>query len=239
MAEWLKAHAWKACKGETLSWVRIPFSPPFFTVPKKITVDIVSKMIQFYQLKNRVISRILSPLKKNNAMLVYGPQRTFTNFFTQLFERNVYINQLKGNMEKNINFYKHNPSPKIDNYIKFKPIVFVLYKEFDLWIESLKKKPMDFLIINKKFDYNISTVSDIENLQKYHSNFYKFWINNKYLVNKLEFVNFRDMLEEDKVLKYIEYIKNKYNLTTSSKYFIPKKFITQIILIRKSILTIN
>ena len=28
MAEWLKAHAWKACKGVILSWVRIPFSPP-------------------------------------------------------------------------------------------------------------------------------------------------------------------------------------------------------------------
>ena len=28
VAEWLKAHAWKACKGETLSWFRIPFSPP-------------------------------------------------------------------------------------------------------------------------------------------------------------------------------------------------------------------
>ena len=28
VAEWLKAHAWKACKGVTLSWVRIPFSPP-------------------------------------------------------------------------------------------------------------------------------------------------------------------------------------------------------------------
>ena len=28
VAEWLKAHAWKACKGEILSWVRIPFSPP-------------------------------------------------------------------------------------------------------------------------------------------------------------------------------------------------------------------
>ena len=27
MAEWFKAHAWKACL-ETLSWVRIPFSPP-------------------------------------------------------------------------------------------------------------------------------------------------------------------------------------------------------------------
>ena len=28
MAEWFKAHAWKACEGETLSWVRIPLSPP-------------------------------------------------------------------------------------------------------------------------------------------------------------------------------------------------------------------
>ena len=28
MAEWFKAHAWKVCKEATLSWVRIPFSPP-------------------------------------------------------------------------------------------------------------------------------------------------------------------------------------------------------------------
>ena len=31
MAEWLKAHAWKVCKGATLSWVRIPPSPPILT----------------------------------------------------------------------------------------------------------------------------------------------------------------------------------------------------------------
>ncbi len=30
MAEWLKAHAWKACKRETVSRVRIPLSPPLF-----------------------------------------------------------------------------------------------------------------------------------------------------------------------------------------------------------------
>ena len=29
MAEWLKAHAWKACIRETVSGVRIPLSPPF------------------------------------------------------------------------------------------------------------------------------------------------------------------------------------------------------------------
>ncbi len=28
VAEWFKAHAWKACIEETLSWVRIPSSPP-------------------------------------------------------------------------------------------------------------------------------------------------------------------------------------------------------------------
>src|ERR1700684_3921985 len=36
MAEWLKAHAWKACIGETLSRVRIPLSPPFTSTALKI-----------------------------------------------------------------------------------------------------------------------------------------------------------------------------------------------------------
>src|SRR6056297_1013521 len=29
MSEWFKEHAWKACVGETLPWVRIPLCPPF------------------------------------------------------------------------------------------------------------------------------------------------------------------------------------------------------------------
>lgn len=32
MAEWLKAHAWKACVRETVPWVRIPLSPPAISV---------------------------------------------------------------------------------------------------------------------------------------------------------------------------------------------------------------
>src|SRR4029453_13161816 len=35
MSEWLKEHAWKACVGETLPWVRIPLSPPDFFHPTK------------------------------------------------------------------------------------------------------------------------------------------------------------------------------------------------------------
>src|SRR5437870_175057 len=33
MSEWLKEHAWKACVGETLPWVRIPLSPPTQPIP--------------------------------------------------------------------------------------------------------------------------------------------------------------------------------------------------------------
>src|ERR1700693_3459190 len=34
VAEWLKAHAWKACLRETVTWVRIPLPPP---VLKRLT----------------------------------------------------------------------------------------------------------------------------------------------------------------------------------------------------------
>ena len=32
VAEWLKAHAWKACRRVTVSRVRIPLSPPFVRI---------------------------------------------------------------------------------------------------------------------------------------------------------------------------------------------------------------
>tara|TARA_Y100000748_G_scaffold272968_1_gene247192 strand:- start:155 stop:349 length:195 start_codon:yes stop_codon:yes gene_type:complete len=54
VAEWLKAHAWKACIGETLSWVRIPFSPPLIFNPKmyfltkKLKIEIFEKKSKIY-----------------------------------------------------------------------------------------------------------------------------------------------------------------------------------------------
>src|SRR5580692_10500492 len=39
MAEWLKAHAWKACLGETLTWVRIPLSPPSSPYNQRVVDD--------------------------------------------------------------------------------------------------------------------------------------------------------------------------------------------------------
>jgi hypothetical protein len=62
MAEWLKAHAWKACIGETLSRVRIPVSPPF-------------------QINN--LRKALAPVKKSKRVysLVQGFQDYFLRFF--------------------------------------------------------------------------------------------------------------------------------------------------------------
>ena len=40
VAEWLKAHAWKACKQVTVSRVRIPLSPPPFVLMLIIKRDI-------------------------------------------------------------------------------------------------------------------------------------------------------------------------------------------------------
>jgi hypothetical protein len=39
MAEWLKAHAWKACVRETVPWVRIPLSPPDCPRPHILRVN--------------------------------------------------------------------------------------------------------------------------------------------------------------------------------------------------------
>ena len=64
MAEWLKAHAWKACKGETLSWVRIPFSPPFSIYAKTFRIELLTK-IKIYCIYN------------------YGPKDFFKKKFLQ------------------------------------------------------------------------------------------------------------------------------------------------------------
>jgi|ERR1039457_2396258 hypothetical protein len=44
VAEWLKAHAWKACLRETVTWVRIPLPPPP-SRRERLSVAILSREI--------------------------------------------------------------------------------------------------------------------------------------------------------------------------------------------------
>jgi hypothetical protein len=59
VAEWLKAHAWKACLGETLTRVRIPLSPP--------AVGIMSLINNHFQrfavvLPQQILQQLITPI---------------------------------------------------------------------------------------------------------------------------------------------------------------------------------
>lgn len=180
-------------------------------------------MIQYYQFKNRIISRLISIFKKNNDVFIYGPQRSFTNFFTQYLERNFFVNIKKGTAYKNLDYYKHNPKPNLDKKIFQKATIFILYKELNLWIKSLDRNPMDFFEINKLFGYNISDVSEVKKISEYHKNFYTFWIEKKKSNLNIEFVDFREILDLNAIYDFSEYIKLKYNFFSYRKVFIPNE----------------
>ena len=180
-------------------------------------------MIQYYQFKNRAIARLISIFKKNNNVLIYGPQRSFTNFFTQYLERNFFVNIKKGTAYKNLDYYKHNPEPKLDIKILRNTTIFILYKELNLWIKSLERNPMDFFEINKLFGYNISNATEVEKITEYHKNFYTFWIKKNKSDLNIEFIDFREILEPNFIYDFSKHIKLKYNFFSYSKIYIPNK----------------
>src|SRR5258708_38894123 len=55
MAEWLKAHAWKACLLERVTWVRIPLSPPVLYPHKHWGLRIVIKDLPRAAQENRLL----------------------------------------------------------------------------------------------------------------------------------------------------------------------------------------
>jgi hypothetical protein len=59
MAEWSIAHAWKACVGETLPWVRIPLSPPpaYARAQSSASYGVVSR-------RSRVAAKARQPVPK-------------------------------------------------------------------------------------------------------------------------------------------------------------------------------
>src|SRR5438093_845080 len=63
MSEWLKEHAWKACVGETLPWVRIPLSPPAFRRRPADVRELEPRSRKARRLK-RVAPRGVSPLSQ-------------------------------------------------------------------------------------------------------------------------------------------------------------------------------
>ena len=96
-------------------------------------------MIQHYQLEKRIINKFLYLFGKSNTFVIYSPQRSFSNFFRQLIEMNLFIYYEQG--KKNLNYYKHNPKVKefIENNLmilaELQSILAQIYKLF-----AIKKK---------------------------------------------------------------------------------------------------
>ena len=176
-------------------------------------------MIKLYQLEKRIINKFLYLFGRSNTFVIYSPQRSFSNFFRQLIEMNLFINYEQG--KKNLNYYKHNPKVILDTNLKKNFIIFILYKEFNLWYESLKRNPADFFLKLNKFNIDPMTIKDKKKLKKYHNNFYDFWILNAYKTKNIEFVNFREVLNDDNNQFLLNYFKNKYNLISNSIFKIP------------------
>ena len=176
-------------------------------------------MIKLYQLEKRIINKFLYLFGKSNTFVIYSPQRSFSNFFRQLIEMNLFINYEQG--KKNLNYYKHNPKVKLDTNIKKNFIIFILYKEFNLWYESIKRNPADFFLMLNKFNIKPMTIKDKKKLKKYHKDFYDFWILNARKTKNIEFVNFREVLNDDNNQYLLNYFKKKYNLMSNSMFKIP------------------
>ena len=176
-------------------------------------------MIKLYQLEKRIISKFLYLFGKSNIFVIYSPQRSFSNFFRQLIEMNLFINYEQG--KKNLNYYKHNPKVKLDTNLKKNFIIFILYKEFNLWYESIKRNPADFFLKLNKFNIKPMTIKDKKKLKKYHKDFYDFWILNARKTKNIEFVNFREVLNDKNNQYLLSYFKKKYNLMSNSIFKIP------------------
>ena len=176
-------------------------------------------MIKLYQLEKRIINKFLYLFGKSNTFVIYSPQRSFSNFFRQLIEMNLFINYEQG--KKNLNYYKHNPKVKLDTNLKKNFIIFILYKEFNLWYESIKRNPADFFLKLNKFNIKPMTIKNKKKLKKYHKDFYDFWILNARKTKNIEFVNFREVLNNDNNQFLLSYFKKKYNLMSNSIFKIP------------------
>ena len=77
---------------------------------------------------------------------------------------NLFINYEQG--KKNLNYYKHNPKVKLDTNLKKNFIIFILYKEFNLWYESIKRNPADFFLKLDDFKINPMTIRDKKKTKK-------------------------------------------------------------------------
>ena len=77
MAEWFKAPAWKACKGASLSRVRIPSSPPFTINNQLIYKEIENARVQNGSVWNVSIAQMPETVDGRFEIQITRPDESF------------------------------------------------------------------------------------------------------------------------------------------------------------------
>lgn len=180
-------------------------------------------------LYNIIGSNILKIFNKDiKKILIFCPQRTFSNYFEAFLEKNFFVNFLNTTNEiKNYNskIHKHSIYPDLE-YLKKNHnncIIFILYKNFESWLKSLEKNDQDFF--DHFLPYHNMTIdrNDKIKLRQYYFNWYQNWLKIKNELKNVEFVNHKQTLSIENNKKLTEYLKIKYNLYSKGKYKEPSK----------------
>ncbi len=186
--------------------------------------------INFDYLRNKIGYTLLKlSNKKPKKILIFSPQRTFSNYFETFLIKNFYVDVINSTdyiRDYNNVLHKHIykfSRKKLERYNNNNYIFFLLYKNSKLWIESLKKNEMDFFdefLVHHKIKISRS---DNNNLKRYHKTWYKNWLNLRKNFNNVELINHKQTLKYYSNLSLFNYLKKKYNLTDKGKIKIPKK----------------
>ncbi len=167
--------------------------------------------------------------KKVIKILIFCPQRTFSNYLESFLVKNFYVEII--NSTDNIKNYdnplhKHSliTSPILKKkYNNQNYIIFLLYKNSNFWIDSLDRNDQDFF--DQFLDFHNITIKrdDKNSLIKYHKNWYETWIHNLKSFSNIEFINHRQTFNYENNLSLFHYLISKYQLVSKGKMRLPSK----------------
>ena len=186
----------------------------------KIDLDYIRNKlgILFFKLKKKKIFKIL----------IFCPQRTFSNYLESFLLKNFYVEII--NSTDNIKNYD-NPLHKhsiLTNPIlneKFNNnnyIIFLLYKNSRYWIDSLNRNDQDFFDQFLVFHKIKIKRDDRSALSKYHKNWYETWIDYLKTFSNVEFINHEQTFDLNNNLSLFNYLNSKYPIISKGKMKLPK-----------------
>ncbi len=167
--------------------------------------------------------------KKVLKILIFCPQRTFSNYFESFLTKNFYLEVINSpdvikTYDNPLHKHSLNTSPILqEKYNNDNYIIFLLYKNSNFWIDSLNRNEMDFFNQFLKF-YKINIKRDDKiSLKSYHKNWYETWIKNLKNFSNVEFINHQQTFNYKNQISLFNYLKSKYSITSKGKMKLPNK----------------